>query len=69
MQKYAGIHLLQNHSLHVSGVHRTHHQENINVAFGHVGGRLLLRYYDLYQRLQLQFFVLQVMGAMDARNM
>ena len=22
---------------------------------GHVGGRLLLRYYDLYQRLQLHF--------------
>jgi len=28
MQHYAGIYLLQNHSLHVSGVHRTHHQEN-----------------------------------------
>ena len=27
MQQYAGIYLLQNHSLHVSGVHRTHHQE------------------------------------------
>ena len=25
---------------------------------GHVGGRLLLRYYDLYQRQQLQFYVL-----------
>jgi len=31
MQKYAGIYLLQNHSLHVSGVHRTHHQENIKL--------------------------------------
>ena len=31
MQQYAGIYLLQNHSLHVSGVHRTHHQENIKV--------------------------------------
>jgi len=36
---------------------------------GHVGGRLLLRYYDLYQRLQLQFCVLLMMGAMDTRNM
>ena len=36
---------------------------------GHVGGRLLLRYYDLYQRLQLQFYVLLMMGAMDNRNM
>jgi len=25
--------------------------------------------YDLYQRLQLQFYVLLMMGAMDARNM
>ena len=40
-----------------------------NVANGHVGGRLLLRYYDLYQRLQLQFYVLLMMGAMDTRNM
>ena len=36
---------------------------------GHVGGRLLLRYYDLYQRLQLQFYVLLMMGAMGTRNM
>ena len=74
-------------TLHVSGVHRTHHQEYINlllqplvqvivseqqpssnVALGHVGGRLLLRYYDLYQRLQLQFYVRLMMGAMDTRN-
>jgi len=25
--------------------------------------------YDLYQRLRLQFIVLQMIGAMDARNM
>ena len=31
--------------------------------FCHVGGRLLLRFYDLYQRLQLQFYVLLLMGA------
>jgi len=32
MQQYAGIYLLQNHSsLHVSGVHRTHHQEYIKL--------------------------------------
>ena len=36
---------------------------------GHVGGRLLLRYYDLYQWLQLQFYVLLMMCAMDTRNM
>jgi len=39
------------------------------VAVGHVGGRLFLRYYDLYQRLQLQLYVLLMMGAMDTRNM
>ena len=31
MQQYAGIYLLQNHSLYVSGVHRTHDQENIKL--------------------------------------
>jgi len=31
MQQYAGIYLLQNHSVHVLGVHRTHHQEYIKV--------------------------------------
>ena len=31
MQQYAGIYLLQNHSLHVSGVHRTHHHEYIKL--------------------------------------
>ena len=35
MQQYVGIYLLQNHSLRVSGVHRTHHQENIASATGH----------------------------------
>jgi hypothetical protein len=36
--------------------------------FGHVGGRLLPRYYDLYLRLQLQFYVSLMMGAMDTQN-
>ena len=31
MGQYAGIYLLQNHSLHVSGVHRTHHQDYIKL--------------------------------------
>jgi hypothetical protein len=39
------------------------------MANGHVGGRLLLRYYDLYQKLQLQFDVLPMIGAMDTRSM
>ena len=28
-----------------------------------------IRWYDLYQKLQLQFYVLLMMGAMDTRNM
>jgi len=28
----------------------------------------LLRYYDLYQRMHLQFYVLLMTGAMDTRN-
>jgi len=32
MQQYAGIYFLQNHSLHVSDVHRTHRQENIKLT-------------------------------------
>jgi len=38
-------------------------------SFGHVWGSWLPRYYDLYQRLQLQFYVLLTMGTMDARKM
>ena len=83
MQQYAGIYLLQNHSTYfgcpshtLSGVHKTvtaasgtGHSNNNVAKFGHVGGRLLLRYNDLYQRLQLQFYVLLMVGAMDTRNM
>ena len=84
MQQYAGIYFLQNHSTFFgcpshpsSGVHKTvplvqiivsEQQPSSDVALGHVGGRLLHRYYDLYQRLQLQFYVLLMMGAMDTRN-
>jgi hypothetical protein len=45
-------------------------QPSTNVAkFGHIRGRLLLSYYDLYQRLQLQIYFLLMMVAMDNRNM
>jgi len=74
MQQYAGIYLLQNSSTSFwcpshpsSGVHKT-----VTAASGtghNIGGRLLFRYYDLYQRLQLQFYVVLMMGAMDTRNM
>jgi hypothetical protein len=58
MQQYAEIYLLQNHL------------PGSNVAkFGHVGGRLLPRYYDLYHRLKLQFYALLMMGAMNTRDM
>jgi len=36
---------------------------------GHASGRLLLWHYDLYQKLQLQFDVLLMMGSIDTRNM
>ena len=74
MQQYAGIYLLQNHSTffgcpsHPSSVEHKQHSSNVAKS-GHAGGRLLLRYYDLYQRLQLQCYVLLMMGAMDTRNM
>ena len=51
--------------------HITYLSNNLRPTWpiGHVGGWLLLRYYDLYQRLQLQFSVFLMMGAMDTRNM
>jgi len=36
---------------------------------GHVGGRQLHKKYDQYRRLQLQFYVLLMMGVVDTRNM
>jgi len=68
MQQYAGI-IYCKITLHVSSVHRTRHQKYIKLKLQPLVGRLLLRYYDLYQRLQLQFYVLLMMGAMDSRNM
>jgi len=63
-------------TLHVSGVHRTHYQEYIKLltaasGSGHSNSATtsLYCYYDLYQRLQLQFYVLLIMGVMDTRNM
>ena len=46
----------------------TGQSNNIATTFLQRGQGLLLRYYDLYQRLQLQFYVLLMMGAMDTRN-
>ena len=84
MQQYAGIYLLQNYctcfgcpSHRSSGVHKT-----VSVASGmdHItypGNNLPLleegcyldTWYGLYQKLQLQFYVLLMMGAIDTRNM
>ena len=66
MQQYAGIYLPQIYSTCFGYL-----SNNLSPTWpkGHVGGRLLLRYYDLYQRLQLHFYVLLMMGAMDTRNM
>ena len=40
-----------------------------NVAFRPHWRKVLLRCYDLYQRLQLQFYVLLMMGVDNTRNM
>jgi hypothetical protein len=82
MQQYASIYLLQNHptcfgcpSHPSSGVHKTVTAASGTghsiwvTTLGHVRGRFLPRYYDLYQRLQLQVYVSLMMGAMDIRNM
>jgi len=44
-------------------------RDQIRTDLGHVLRSLLPRQYDLYQRLQLQFYVLLMMVAMDVRNM
>ena len=80
MQQYAGIYLLKNYSTclgcpsHPStGVHKT-----VTAASG--TGRITYpamleegcypdTWYDLYQKLQLQFYVLLMMGAIDTRDM
>ena len=50
-------------TLHISGVHRTRSHENIKLRL-----QPLVQVH-LYQWLQLQFYVLLRMGAMDTRNM
>jgi len=57
MQQYADIYLLQSHSTCFE-CHSTNQSRS-----GHVGGKKLYRYYDLYRRLQLQFLALLMMGA------
>jgi hypothetical protein len=73
-------------TVHVSGVHRAHHQEYkklylqplVQIVLSgersrnhepYYMGSLIPREYDLYQKLQIQFYVLLMMGAMDVRNM
>jgi len=68
MQQYAGIYLLQNYSTCFGCL--SEQKPSTSVAYlGHAGGRLLLWYYDLYQKLQLHFYVLLMMGAIDTQNM
>ena len=76
MQKYARIYLLQVYSTYFgcpshpsSGVQKTVTAASGTGHSNAATGRLLLRYYDLYQRLQLQSCVLLMMSAMDTRNM
>jgi len=77
MQQYSDIYLLLNYSTSFghpsrpsSGVHKTAVAAS---GIDHTiwGASFLKRdlRYDLYQRLQLQFYVLLMMGAMDARNL
>ena len=83
MQQYAVIYLLQNHSAFFGRL--SHPSPGVYITVTAASGTAttflqrgqqatleegcLLRYYDLYQRLQLQFYVLLMMGAMDTRNM
>ena len=69
MQQYPGVHLLQNYSTCFgclshpsSGVHQT-----VTAASG--TGHITCQSNNLYQKLQLQFDVLLMMGAIDTRNM
>ena len=60
-------------TLHVSGVHHTHHQEYIKLQLhplvqGIVSEQQPSSDVAFGQRLQLQFYVLLMMGAMDTRN-
>jgi len=64
MQQYADIYLLQSHST-CFGCHSTHHQEYYKLTAASGTGHNIgtATYYDLYQRLRLQFLVLLMMGA------
>ena len=51
--------------------HTTCQSNNLPPAWpklGHAGGRLLLWHYDMYQKLELEFDLLLMMGAIDTRN-
>ena len=83
MQPYADIYLLLNYctcfgrpSRPSSGVHKTvvagsgtdHTIWEASIPDSMICTRKLARQYDMYQRLQLQFYVLLMTGAMEARN-
>ena len=78
MQQYAGVYLLQNYSTCFGCLsHPSSAVQQTATATSGTGHSvaattfrpLLLRHYDLYQKLQLQFHVLLMMGATDTRNM
>ena len=66
MQQYVGTYLLQVYMFQASIAPIIRSTTNCNCSLWY---RSLHRYYDLYQRMRFQFFVLLMMGAMDARNM
>ena len=81
MQQYAGVYLLQNYSTCFgclshpsSGVHQTVTAasgtgHSVRATTFRQRGLIKLWHYDLYQKLQLQFDVLLLMGAIETRNM
>ena len=68
MQQYAGVCLLQNYSTCFGCLSHPSSVVHQNVTAVTAGGRFLLWHYDLYQKLQLQFDVLLMMGAIDTWN-
>ena len=77
MQQYAGVYLLQNYSTCFgclshpsSGLH-----QNLTAASGTVYSVTAITFrqhgimtYDLYKKMQLQFYILLMMGAIDTRK-